>query len=287
MKVGKWITLAILAVLLIGEPFPPLAKTIASVPGKGKKVREVGMKLLKFYPEPLPLKFKYQPSPEVTAYWKGNEIGVSQGLISLTTSEGELAAVIGHEIGHAINARVIKEFWVSLPSYSSSFCASILLGTEMIGLTMKLTPVPYPEGVEMEADFIGTLLAYQAGYNPSDLYQIFEKLASRSGKGPVPKSEDACPPILLRVALIKKEIEALKRGQLVPPIVFSIFSRKARLTPGKYRKEQLISTCRFMGYQIKVDAKGKREIVKVKAPCGKETRFLILKGKVEKRLKDP
>lgn len=287
MKVGKRIMLTILAMLLFVEAPLSQAKINTNVLGKEKRIREIGMKLLKFYPESLPLEFKYEPSPEVTAYCEGNKIVVSQGLLGLTSSEGELAAIIAHEIGHAINARVIKEFWVSLPSYSSSFCASILLGAEMVGLVMKLTPAPYTEGVEMEADFIGTLLAYQAGYDPPDLYRIFEKLASKSGKRNTPKSSEARPPILQRVAMIKKEIDALRSGQLVPQIVFSIFSRKAVLTPGKYRKEQLISTCRFMGYGIKVDAKGKEEIVKVKAPCGKETWFLILNGKVERKLEDP
>jgi predicted Zn-dependent protease len=246
-----------------------------------KRIIEIGTKLLKLYPDPLPLEFKYKRSPIINAYCSGKKIVIFEGLISTLKSDDELAMILAHEIGHAVRNHVAKSMLASIPGLILGIGLSVVTGVNVTQPVMDITTKPYARSLETEADFIGTLLAYEAGYDPLILPKVMERIAIRFGDTKLNKYGRTHPPTPQRTAMIKKELEALQNGKLIPDIVFSILSRKSSLPCEKYTKEQLIDTCKFIGYSYE---EREDEIIKVKIPRGSDLKFLLSNGKVVKMI---
>jgi predicted Zn-dependent protease len=112
-------------------------------------------------------------SPSVNAFaLPGGQIFVFTGMLNAMQSETELAAVLGHEIGH-VDARHCIE--------SHQY-------------RMRLGPVPdllhaivsqgYAQYQELEADSIGVRLALEAGYDPRGAEAMFRRLMGIQGIPP-------------------------------------------------------------------------------------------------------
>ncbi len=120
----------------------------------------------------------------------GRKIGVYEGMFGLAASEAQLAAVIGHEIGHhladhakeRLNAAMLKDFGLGIlqvaldlgeVAYSREIAAALGLGVE-IGLTL-----PYSRGHELEADRLGLGLMGRAGYDRREAVTLWRRMASQ------------------------------------------------------------------------------------------------------------
>ena len=106
----------------------------------------------------------------------GGKIGVNTGLLRAALNSDQLAAVLGHEIGHVIaehgRERMTQQF--SLDAFrvvstiatrgsdSSAAVADGLAGVAQIGILY-----PFNQVQESEADLIGLQLAASAGFDPS------------------------------------------------------------------------------------------------------------------------
>ncbi len=117
----------------------------------------------------------------------GGKIVVYTGIIdSLSLTDGELAAVMGHEIAHALKEhsreRASQE---GLQNLGVATAAALLglkeTGTEIIGLAAQFTVgLPFSRKHETEADHIGTELMARAGYDPYEAVNIWKKMAAAS-----------------------------------------------------------------------------------------------------------
>lgn len=93
-------------------------------------------------------------------------------------SDGELAALLGHEIAHAI-AEHVREQLSAVPGLNPAYARLNLedviavLGWDL-SVTFKLAPLSRLH--ELEADDIGIYLAAKAGYDPRALLQFYRKL---------------------------------------------------------------------------------------------------------------
>ncbi len=120
----------------------------------------------------------------------GNKIGVHTGLIDLVDNQHQLAAVIGHEIGHVLakhsNERMSQKMGaqvgisliaaVAAPQTPLGQSALSLLGVgAQYGLIM-----PFSRLHESEADIIGVELMAKAGFNPSESVTLWQKMAQAS-----------------------------------------------------------------------------------------------------------
>jgi predicted Zn-dependent protease len=118
----------------------------------------------------------------------GNKIGVHSGLIELVDNQDELAAVVGHEIGHVMarhsNERMSQETAVST---TLSLAQAIVAPQSALGQTaMGLLGVgaqygiilPYSRTHESEADIIGLDLMAKSGFNPRASITLWEKMAA-------------------------------------------------------------------------------------------------------------
>ncbi len=126
----------------------------------------------------------------------GNKIGIHTGMLALVDNQEQLAAVIGHEVGHVLakhsNERASQEMAVnegmsiiqavSAPQTALGQTALGLLGVgAQYGILM-----PYSRVHESEADMIGVDLMARAGFDPEQSIGLWQKMEQASqGKQPL------------------------------------------------------------------------------------------------------
>ena len=118
----------------------------------------------------------------------GGKIVVYTGIIdSLNLTDGELAAVMGHEIAHALKEHSRERASQSaLQNIGVAATAALLglkeTGTQILGLAAEFTlGLPFSRKHETEADHVGTELMARAGYNPYEAVNIWKKMEEVSG----------------------------------------------------------------------------------------------------------
>ena len=116
---------------------------------------------------------------------------VNKGLMLAADNEAELAGVMAHEIAHvAARHAVENQTKASLLEYlamgGSIFLGGIpgmiyqnTAGLGLLGIFMK-----FSRSAEEEADKLGVQYMYAAGYDPSAMATMFEKLEAKNKKKP-------------------------------------------------------------------------------------------------------
>jgi predicted Zn-dependent protease len=132
-------------------------------------------------------------SSEVNAWcMPGGKIAVYTGLIEkLQITDDELAAVMGHEISHALREHGRERASEQLATETAASLAGALLGigqtgTDLAGMVGQVTYLlPYSRIHETEADRMGVELAARAGYDPRAAITLWQKMAKlSSGSAP-------------------------------------------------------------------------------------------------------
>lgn len=118
----------------------------------------------------------------------GGKIVVYTGIIdSLNLTDGELAAVMGHEISHALKEHSRERASQSaLQNLGVAATAALLglkeTGTQLLGIAAEYTlGLPFSRKHETEADHVGTELMARAGYDPYEAVNIWKKMEAVSG----------------------------------------------------------------------------------------------------------
>ncbi|HET7596867.1 MAG TPA: M48 family metallopeptidase [Burkholderiales bacterium] len=131
-------------------------------------------------------------SPEVNAWcMPGGKIAVYTGLIDkLKPTDDELAAIIGHEIAHALREHGRER---ASQQMAQSLAVGVIgaavglggVGQDLAGMVADVTfGLPYSRQFEREADRIGVELAARAGYDPRAAIALWQKMAKVGGGGP-------------------------------------------------------------------------------------------------------
>ena len=126
----------------------------------------------------------------------GNKIGIHTGMLELVDNQDQLAAVIGHEVGHVLakhsNERASQEMAVNsgmaiiqavgAPESALGQTAFGLLG---VGAEYGIL-MPYSRVQESEADIIGVDLMAKAGFDPRQSVTLWQKMEQASqGQQPI------------------------------------------------------------------------------------------------------
>ncbi|MDP3743355.1 MAG: M48 family metallopeptidase [Methylotenera sp.] len=127
----------------------------------------------------------------------GGKIMVYSGLIEkLKTTDDELAAVIGHEIAHALREHgrermsqaYVQQFGLQALGAILSKSTSAVVGSasmQAAGLGSQLFfALPNSREQERESDKIGLELAARAGYNPDAAVTLWQKMEAQGGAKP-------------------------------------------------------------------------------------------------------
>lgn len=124
----------------------------------------------------------------------GGKIAVYTGLMDkLRLTDDELAAVMGHEIAHALREhgreKASQSVGVDLAAalgglIGAYYGVDASVGQDLVGVAGDLAFMrPNSRGMEQEADRIGVELAARAGYDPRAAISLWEKMARASGNG--------------------------------------------------------------------------------------------------------
>jgi predicted Zn-dependent protease len=118
----------------------------------------------------------------------GGKIIVYSGLIdTLKLSDDELAAVMGHEIAHALREHGREAMSKAYGIQMAKSGAGTLLGLGQDSLALADTVVNYSltlpnsRANENEADLLGLELSARAGYNPNAAITLWQKMQAQAG----------------------------------------------------------------------------------------------------------
>lgn len=136
--------------------------------------------------------FNLVNNPEVNAWClPGGKIVVYSGIIPLTTSDMELAVVMGHEIAHAVlkhgNERMSQQLLVEYGGTALSvLMSSKPAETQQVfstayGVSSNLSVLAFSRKQENEADEMGLYFMAMAGYDPNAAVTFWQKMAAQSG----------------------------------------------------------------------------------------------------------
>jgi predicted Zn-dependent protease len=130
-------------------------------------------------------------SEEVNAFcMAGGKIGVYSGLIvKLSMTDDELAAVMGHEIAHALREHVREQVSMQQAARVPGALLAIVTGYSVLAdlgdaVTKVSLTLPRSREAETEADQIGVELAARAGYDPRAAIALWDKMNQLGGERP-------------------------------------------------------------------------------------------------------
>ena len=147
----------------------------------------------------------------------GGPIFITEGLLRHLKTEHEVAAVLGHEIGHVI-ARHSSER-LAKQQLTQGLLNAVVLGTgdyttAQIGQVVGgMINMKYGRDDELESDRLGLRIMAEAGYDPRAMVRVMEVLAQASGGGSrQPEFFSTHPAPENRAARIREEIAKLPSG---------------------------------------------------------------------------
>jgi predicted Zn-dependent protease len=132
-------------------------------------------------------------SKDMNAYaMPGGKIMVYSGIIErLNLTDAELAAIIGHEIAHALREhsreRISRAYAQQLALAGVGAVAGVGTGTmQLANMVATVTfQLPHSRDQETEADVIGLELMARAGYDPNAAVSLWKKMiAAEEGSPP-------------------------------------------------------------------------------------------------------
>lgn len=142
----------------------------------------------------------------------GGKIAFYSGIIEkLQLSDGQIAAIMGHEIAHALREhsreRASEQQLSAVLLNGGVIVGSILTGTDLRGLgqTAQLAyqvsvGLPKSRTHETEADRVGIELMARAGYDPREAIEVWRKMARASGGSSQPEFLSTHPSPESRIA---------------------------------------------------------------------------------------
>ena len=144
-------------------------------------VQSIGESLaLKSHRPNLIYRFTVLDSPDINAFaLPGGYIYINRGLMSYFSSEEELAAVLGHEIGHVTARHSVRQYSQSQLMGILSAAIEINSGRtagNIANLASGALLSGYGREMELEADDLGAQYIYQDGYSPQGMYEVLSVL---------------------------------------------------------------------------------------------------------------
>ncbi|TVS17969.1 MAG: peptidase M48 [Gammaproteobacteria bacterium] len=110
----------------------------------------------------------------------GGYIYISRGLLAYLENESQLAAVLGHEVGHVSARHVARQRRAGRTSSILSVMAGILTGSgaiyQMGQAYGQMLISGYGREMELEADALGAEYLARAGYDPNAMLQVLQVL---------------------------------------------------------------------------------------------------------------
>ena len=117
----------------------------------------------------------------------GGKVGVNTGLLKVAVTDGQLAAVLAHEMAHVTSNHAAKRIQNNQAIATGSALLGAVLGSDS-GLG-QLAPqvgniafgLTFSRAQELEADKVGTIFMARAGYRPEEAVDLWKRMAAQGG----------------------------------------------------------------------------------------------------------
>jgi len=163
----------------------------------------------------------------------GGYVYVTRGILAVTTSEDELAGVLGHEIGHVAARHAVQRVSRAAPlgvltglGAATAGLVSPTLG-EVVGsfgtAANEMLLAPYGRDQEREADRVGAEMSAKAGFDPTALAEALrglerEEAITHKGRAGGASFFATHPPLPERAETVRAFAATLPRGAHRPVV---------------------------------------------------------------------
>ena len=141
----------------------------------------------------------------------GGQVFVTEALYRALETEGQLAGVLGHEIGHVLSRHSNKQMARQGLFQGLAGAIGVLGGTyesaQMAQMVSATLSMKYGREAELESDDWGVRLTYQAGYDPRSMIGVMKVLEQAAGGQGPPEFFSTHPKPANRVEYIEQAIE--------------------------------------------------------------------------------
>jgi metalloendopeptidase OMA1, mitochondrial len=157
----------------------------------------------------------------------GGKIAVYTGIFPVAQNEAGLAAIMGHEVVHALARHGAERMSQGLVAQGLVIGAT--LGAASQGVNPQIAQMaggalaqygyvlPYSRKHESEADYIGLLLAADAGYDPQEAVRVWERMEQLTQGQQPPQFLSTHPSHGTRIKQLQEQMpEALARYEAAP-----------------------------------------------------------------------
>ncbi len=147
----------------------------------------------------------------------GGKIGVHTGILAVAKTPSQLAAVLGHEVGHVIARHGNERVSQGLIAQGISTVAAVSLKDKKyqplvlagLGIGAQVGYIlPHSRGHESEADMIGLDLMAQAGFDPRESTQLWRNMGAAAGGSAPPEFLSTHPSNETRIQGLESGIPA-------------------------------------------------------------------------------
>ena len=148
----------------------------------------------------------------------GGQVFLTQALLRQLTSEGQVAGVLGHEVGHVV-ARHGAEH-IAKQQLTQGLTGAAMMATydpnspnpaaraAMVVAVGQLINLKYGRDDELESDRLGVMFMGEAGYDPRAMIQVMKVLKAAGGGGRTPEFFASHPNPENRIGKIQDAIAA-------------------------------------------------------------------------------
>jgi predicted Zn-dependent protease len=186
-------------------------------------VEDIGMRLARASQRPrLPWQFTIVDVPAVNAFaLPGGYVYITRGILPYLTSEAELAAVLGHEIGHVAARHSVRQYTKSSAGSLGLLTLGIFVpstypfsGLASSGLSVLF--LKYSREDEIEADGLGAEYAASEGWDPhgiATMLSTLSRLDAVADRRGIPNWLSTHPNPEMRVTRASAKVEAASAGR--------------------------------------------------------------------------
>jgi len=232
---------------------------------RAERVKEITNRLIaqavRFRPDSASWSWEVQVIDEpktVNAFcMAGGKMGIYTGFWEkLKATDDEVAAVMGHEIGHALASHSREKMSVAMATNAAVAVLAALVSANssnrgaygatrdaaMLAAGVAVT-LPNSREAEIEADQIGIELAARAGFDPRAAVTLWEKMAKEGGRGPEflsthPAPENRAERLRTLIARVDPLYQRAKSGKSVGEIPYFIGANATERPAGTVSRDE-------------------------------------------------
>ncbi|MCS7013529.1 MAG: M48 family metallopeptidase [Chloroherpetonaceae bacterium] len=143
----------------------------------------------------------------------GGQVFITTGLYNRLQTEGQLAGVLGHEIGHVVARHSSQRLAKNKLTQGLTGAVAVATGdasaTQIAAVIGELVGMSYSRDEELESDALGVRFMSEAGYDPRAMIEVMKILDQATGGARPPEFFSTHPNPENRIQRIQAEIQKL------------------------------------------------------------------------------